>query len=190
VIGEGAAVLVLEELGHALGRGAHIYAEVLGQAASADAFHIAHPDVQGLGPARAMHWALQDAGLAPDQVDYINAHGSSTLQNDAAETAAIKTVFGPHASRLAISSTKSMIGHCFGAGGAIEALVVVLSICSDTIHPTINYEVPDPACDLDYVPNVARRLPVRVALSNSFGLGGQNACLVIGKWQAQPHAHS
>jgi len=189
VIGEGAAVLVLEELGHALGRGAHIYAEVLGQAASADAFHIAHPDVQGLGPARAMRWALQDADLAPDQVDYINAHGSSTLQNDAAETAAIKTVFGAHASRLAISSTKSMIGHCFGAGGAIEALVVVLSVCSDSVHPTINYEMPDPACDLDYVPNVARRLPVRVALSNSFGLGGQNACLVIGKWQGQTQVH-
>lgn len=181
VIGEGAGVFVLEERQHALARGARIYAEVLGQAASADAFHIAQPDPNGLGPARAMRWALQDAGIAPDTVDYVNAHGSATVQNDIAETAAIKSVFGEHAYRLAISSTKSMIGHCFGAAGAIEALAAIMSLVTDTIHPTINLETPDPACDLDYVPNVARVTPVNVALCNSFGLGGQNACVVVAK---------
>jgi len=181
VIGEGAAVLVLEALDHALARGARIYAEVLGQAASADAYHIAQPEATGAGPSRAMRWALADAGVAPTAVDYINAHGTSTPQNDSAETAAIKRVFGEHAYRLAISSSKSMIGHCFGAAGAIEAVAAIMSVYSDTIHPTINYETPDPACDLDYVPNVARRQPVHVALSNSFGFGGQNACLVVGK---------
>jgi len=182
VIGEGAAILVLEELEHALRRGARIYGELLGQAASADAHHIAHPDPTGAGPARAMRWALADAGLAPEQVTYINAHGTATEQNDSTETLAIKRAFGEHAYRLAISSTKSMIGHCFGGGGAIETLATIMTVYTDTIHPTINYETPDPACDLDYVPNVARRQRVEVAMKNSFGMGGQNACLVIGKW--------
>lgn len=181
VIGEGAGVFVLEEREHALARGAHIYAEVLGQSASADAYHIAQPDPNGLGPARAMRWALQDAGVAPEMIDYINAHGSATVQNDVAETAAIKRIFGDHAYRLAISSTKSMIGHCFGAAGAIEALTAIMAVATDTIHPTINLETPDPACDLDYVPNVARSARVTFALCNSFGLGGQNACLVVSK---------
>ena len=182
VIGEGSVILVLEELEHARRRGAHIYAEVLGQAATADAFHIAAPDPAGSGPARTMRWALADAGVAPEQVDYINAHGSATQPNDTAETAAIKQVFGEHAYDLSISSTKSMIGHLFGAAGAVEGLATVMAVHNDTIHPTINYETPDPACDLDYTPNVARRRPVQVALSNSFGLGGQNACVVFGKW--------
>lgn len=182
VIGEGAVVFVLEELVHALRRGARIYAEVLGQAASADAYHAAQPQADGAGPARCMRWALADAGVAPEQVQYVNAHGSATVQNDAAETAAIKAVFGEHAYRLAISSTKSMVGHLFGAAGAIEALATVMAVYTDTIHPTINYETPDPACDLDYVPNVARRRRVDVAMNNSFGLGGQNASLVFGKW--------
>jgi len=183
VIGEGAAVLVLEELEHARRRGAQVYAEMLGQAASADAYHIAQPDIEGTGPARAMRWALQDAAVTPESIDYVNAHGSGTLQNDIAETAAIKRVFGDHAYRLAVNSTKSMIGHCFGGAGAIEALTTIMSVYTDTLHPTINYETPDPACDLDYVPNVARRTRVEIAMSNSFGLGGQNACLVVGKLQ-------
>lgn len=182
VIGEGAVILVLEELEHALRRGARIYAEVLGQAATADAFHIAAPDPAGAGPARTMRWALADAGIAPQQVDYINAHGSGTQPNDAAETAAIKQVFGAHAYALSISSTKSMIGHLFGAAGAVEGLATVMALHNDTIHPTINYETPDPACDLDYTPNAARPRRVQVALSNSFGLGGQNACVVFGKY--------
>jgi len=181
IIGEGCAVLVLESLEHALSRGARIYAELLGHSASADAYHIAAPDPEARGAARAMRWALADAGIAPTEVDYVNAHGTATVLNDAAETRAIKEVFGEHAYRLAISSTKSMIGHCFGGAGAIEALVCVYSVYHDTIHPTINYETPDPDCDLDYVPNTARRQQVNVALSNSFGLGGQNACLVVGK---------
>jgi 3-oxoacyl-[acyl-carrier-protein] synthase II len=183
VIGEGAVVFVLEEIARARRRGARIYAELLGQAASADAYHVAQPQADGAGPARCMRWALADAGIAPEQVQYVNAHGSATIQNDAAETTAIKSVFGEHAYRLAVSSTKSMIGHLFGAAGAAEALATIMAVCDDTIHPTINYETPDPACDLDYVPNVARRQRVDVAMSNSFGLGGQNACLVFGKWQ-------
>jgi 3-oxoacyl-[acyl-carrier-protein] synthase II len=183
VIGEGAVILVLEELEHALRRRARIYAEILGQAASADAYHVVQPEANGTGPARTMRWALNDAGVEPEQISYINAHGSSTPQNDAAETTAIKRVFGKHAYRLAVSSTKSMVGHLFGAAGAIEALATIMTVYSDTIHPTINYETPDPACDLDYVPNVARRQCVEIAMSNSFGLGGQNACLVINKWQ-------
>jgi len=183
IVGEGCAVLVLESLEHALARGAHIYAEVLGQGASADAHHVAAPHPEGAGAARAMRWALADASIEPTQVDYINAHGTATVLNDAAETLAIKKVFGEHAYRLAVSSTKSMIGHAFGGAGAIEALVCVYTVYHDTIHPTINYETPDPDCDLDYVPNEARRARVNVALSNSFGLGGQNACLVIGKYR-------
>jgi 3-oxoacyl-[acyl-carrier-protein] synthase II len=131
-----------------------------------------------------MRWALADAGVPPEAVDYVNAHGSATVQNDAAETAAIKQVFGDHAYRLAISSTKSMIGHCFGAAGALEALATIMAVHTDTIHPTINLEQADPACDLDYVPNHARQSTVNVAITNSFGLGGQNACLVVGKYSA------
>ncbi len=182
VIGEGAGVFVLEELEHARRRGARIYAELLGQASAADAYHVAQPEATGVGPARTMRWALEDAGVAPEDVDYINAHGSATVQNDLAETAAIKRVFGEHAYRLAVNSTKSMIGHCFGAAGAIEGLATVMAVHTDTIHPTINLQEPDPGCDLDYVPNVARQRRVDVAISNSFGLGGQNACIVLGKY--------
>lgn len=182
ILGEGAGVLVLESLEHALRRGARIYAEVLGHASSADCSHVAAPDPDGAGAIRAMTWALRDAGIAPQEVDYINAHGSSTQLNDAVETGAIKKLFGEHAYRLAISSSKSMLGHLLGAAGSVEAIASVLSIDRAIIHPTINYETPDPACDLDYVPNVAREATVRVALSNSFGLGGQNACLVLRRY--------
>ncbi|HEY64134.1 MAG TPA: beta-ketoacyl-ACP synthase II [Caldilineae bacterium] len=183
VIGEGCGILILERLEHALARGARIYAEVVGHAASADAYHVAQPDPDGTGAINAMTWALEDAGLPPEAIDYINAHGTSTPLNDAIETKAIRRVFGAHADRLAVSSTKSMIGHCFGGAGAIEAVATVYTVYHDVIHPTINYEFPDPECDLDYVPNEARRARVRAALSNSFGLGGQNACLVITKWE-------
>lgn len=182
VIGEGAGIMVLERLEHALERGARIYAEIVGQSASADAYHVAAPEPEGAGAARAMAAAVNDAGLRPQDVDYINAHGTSTPIGDPTETRAIKQVFGEHAYDLAISSTKSMIGHTFGAAGAIEAMACVYSVVHDLIHPTINLEKPDPECDLDYVPQRARRTPVRVALSNSFGLGGQNACLVIAKY--------
>lgn len=184
VIGEAACVLVLEELERARARGAKIYAEVLGQAASSDAYHIAQPEATGLGPARCMRWALQDAGVAPEAAQYINAHGSGTLQNDPAETAAIKRVFGDHAYRVPISSTKSMIGHCFGGGGALEAFATAMTIQTGIIHPTINLTHPDPACDLDYVPNRARHCSVDVAMTNSFGLGGQNAVLVLARYPA------
>jgi beta-ketoacyl-acyl-carrier-protein synthase II len=179
IFSEGAAALVLESLEHARSRGARIYAEVLGHASSADAFHMAAPDPEAAGPVRAMRWALEDAGIAPEEVDYINAHGSSTPLNDSMETKAIKMMFGEHAYKLAISSTKSMIGHAMGASGALEAIACTLAITQGRIPPTINYENPDPECDLDYVPNQARQARVRVALSNSFGLGGQNACLVF-----------
>ncbi len=179
VFSEGAACVILERLDHALARGARIYAELAGHASTGDGFHIAAPDPTGAGPIRTMRWALRDAQLAPGQVDYINAHGTSTPANDSVETLAIKTVFGESARRIPISSTKSMIGHAMGASGAIEAVVCALTIQHGVIHPTINYEVPDPACDLDYVPNVSRPAPVKVALSNSFGLGGQNTCLVL-----------
>jgi 3-oxoacyl-[acyl-carrier-protein] synthase II len=182
VIGEGAGVFVLEELEHARRRGARIYAELLGQSAGADAYHVAQPEATGTGPARTMRWALEDAGVAPEAVDYVNAHGSATVQNDLAETAAIKRVFGEHAYCLAVNSTKSMIGHCFGAAGAVEGLATVMAVYTDTIHPTINLEQQDPGCDLDYVPNVARQRRVDVAISNSFGLGGQNACIVLAKY--------
>lgn len=184
VIGEAACVLVLEELERARARGAQIYAEVLGEAASSDAYHIAQPEATGLGPARCMRWALHDAGLAPEAIQYINAHGSGTLQNDPAETAAIKRVFGDYAYRVPISSTKSMIGHCFGGGGALETLATAMTIKTGVIHPTINLTHPDPVCDLDYVPNRARHCSVDVAMTNSFGLGGQNAVLVLGKYSA------
>jgi beta-ketoacyl-acyl-carrier-protein synthase II len=181
VFSEGAAVFVLESLEHARGRGAPIVAEILGHASSSDGFHVAQPDPEGLGAMRAMRWALEDAGVRPDQVDYINAHGSGTPLNDIAETKAIKGVFGDLAHQIPISSTKSMIGHAMGGAGAIEALVCAMTLRDQIIHPTINLETPDPECDLDYVPGTARPANVEVTLSNSFGLGGQNACLVLGK---------
>jgi beta-ketoacyl-acyl-carrier-protein synthase II len=184
IYSEGAASLVLEKLEHALERKARIYAEVVGQASSADAFHVAAPDPEATGPARAMRWALQDSGLDFTAVDYINAHGTSTPLNDITETKAIKMVFGEHAYDLAVSSTKSMIGHAMGASGALEAIACAMVITYGWIPPTINYEYPDPECDLDYIPNTARQRDVKVALSNSFGLGGQNACLVLKRYQA------
>jgi beta-ketoacyl-acyl-carrier-protein synthase II len=183
IFSEGCGIVVLESLDHAQQRGARIHAEVLGHAASSDAYDIAAPEPSGNGAARAMRWALRDADVTPDQVSYINAHGTSTAANDSGETHAIKTVFGEHAYTTPISSSKSMIGHGLGAAGALEAIVCVQTLRHDLIHPTINYNTPDPDCDLDYVPNVARSTPVKVTLSNSFGLGGQNACLVLGKFE-------
>ena len=179
VVGEGAGVLVLEELETALERGAKIRAEVIGIGMSADAFHMVAPPEGGVGAAASMRAALLDAGISPEQVDYINAHGTSTDINDLYETQAIKTVFGEYARRLPISSTKSMTGHLLGAAGGIEAIYTVLTIERGMIPPTINYENPDPECDLDYVPNLARETQVGLALSNSFGFGGTNATLVL-----------
>lgn len=181
ILSEGAGTMILESLEHAQARGAFIYAEVLGYASSNDGYHIAQPDPDGAGAIRAMQWALQDAGLAPSEIDYINAHGTSTPINDSNETRAIKRVFNEHAHKLAISSTKSMLGHAMGASGTLEAIACALTITHGIIPPTINYENPDPECDLDYVPNQARHQQVRTALSNSFGLGGQNACIILQK---------
>jgi 3-oxoacyl-[acyl-carrier-protein] synthase II len=181
VYSEGAAMFVLESLEHACRRNARIYAEVKGFAASNDAYHIAAIDPEGKGAQRAMRWAIQDARINVDNIDYINAHGTSTRANDAIETYAIKQLFGEHAYDIPISSTKSMIGHAMGAAGAVEAVACVMTLHEQVIHPTINYTTPDPACDLDYVPNVAREAKVKYLLSNSFGLGGQNACLVLGR---------
>jgi 3-oxoacyl-[acyl-carrier-protein] synthase II len=183
VMGEGAAVLVLEEYEHAMKRGAKIYAELVGYGATADAYHITAPCVDGEGAVKCMLRALEDAKLSPDEVDYINAHGTSTKLNDAAETLAIKKVFGERAYKIPISSTKSMIGHLLGAAGAIEAVATIMTIHTGIIHPTINYENPDPECDLDYVPNEARKKEVNVAISNSFGFGGHNVCLVFKKFE-------
>jgi len=183
IFSEGAAALVIESLEHAQARGARIYAELAGHASSTDAFHVAQPDPEAAGPVRAMRWAINDAGLKPEEIDYINAHGSSTALNDSTETRAIKALFGEHAYKLAISSTKSMLGHAMGASGALEAIACALAITHGIIPPTINYENPDPECDLDYVPNKARQQPVNTAMSNSFGLGGQNACLVLKRFQ-------
>ncbi len=183
VMGEGAAVVVLESLEHAQGRGAHIYAEVVGYGASCDAFHITAPDEDGIGAARSMEAALRDAGLRPEEIDYINAHGTSTPLNDPIETRAIRTVFGSYAYKVPISSTKSMVGHLMGAAGAVEAITCVRTLQTGTIHPTINYETPDPECDLDYVPNQARVTHPRTALSNSFGFGGHNATLIFHAWE-------
>ena len=182
VPGEAAAVVVLEELGHARRRDAPVYAEVLGYAANCDAYHITSPSPGGEGAARCMKLALRDARVAPHQVDYINAHGTSTPLNDALETAAVKTVFGDHSRRLALSSNKSMLGHTWGASGAVEAVFTALTIKEGIIPPTINLDYPDPECDLDYVPHEARRARVRVAVSNSFGFGGTNAVLVLGQF--------
>ncbi|MBM4422010.1 MAG: beta-ketoacyl-ACP synthase II [Chloroflexi bacterium] len=183
VFSEGCGVMVLERLETALARGARILAEVIGHAASSDAFHVAQPDPSGAGAIRAMKWALKDARIDPSEVDYVNAHGSSTPINDPLETMAIKTVFGERARKLMISSTKSMIGHPMGASGTLEAIACVKSINTGIVHPTVNLDNPDPECDLDYVPNTARNASVRVALSNSFGLGGQNACVVLKKYE-------
>jgi 3-oxoacyl-[acyl-carrier-protein] synthase II len=183
VMSEGAGILVLEERETALGRGARIYAEVIGYGANSDAYHITTPAPEGVGAARCMGLALEDGELRPEEVDYINAHGTSTPYNDVNETQAVKRVFGDHAARLAISSTKSMTGHLLGAAGAIEAAYTALTLYHGVAPPTINYEYPDPECDLDYVPNRARPMPVRVALSNSFGFGGTNACLALRRHQ-------
>jgi len=179
VIGEGSGVVVLEEMESAKKRGATIYAEVAGYGLSGDAFHITSPAPDGEGAARCMTMALEDAGIAPEEIDYINAHGTSTKFNDQFETMAIKKVFGDHARKVAVSSTKSMTGHLLGAAGGIEAVFTAMAIREGVLPPTINYEVPDPECDLDYVPNEARRTRVRVALSNSMGFGGTNAALVL-----------
>jgi 3-oxoacyl-[acyl-carrier-protein] synthase II len=180
ILSEGAGVLVIEELEHARRRGANIYAEVLGVGSTADAHHITAPHPDGVGAARAMLNCLRDARLNPEDVEYINAHGTSTELGDAAETGAIKKVFGEHARRLAISSTKSMIGHLLGASGGVEAIATAMTLRSSVIHPTINLDTPDLACDLDYVPKVARETRVRRALSNSFGFGGHNCCVAFG----------
>jgi 3-oxoacyl-[acyl-carrier-protein] synthase II len=182
VLAEGAAILVLETLESAQARGAEIKAEVLGYGISADAHHPTASSSEG--PARAMRLALADARLAPEAVEYINAHGTSTTLNDQHETEAIKAVFGDHARRLAVSSTKSMTGHLVGAAGAVEAVATVLALRHGILPPTINYTTPDPACDLDYVPNQARAVAIRTAMSNSFAFGGTNAILVLGHWEA------
>jgi len=183
VPGEGAGTLILESLEHATSRGARIYGEVLGYATTNDAFHQVAPDETGEAPARAVTLAIRDAGLEPADVDYVNAHGTSTQLNDAGETKALKIALGEHAYKVAISSTKSMIGHLLGAAGAVEAIATLLTINRGIIHPTINYENPDPVCDLDYVPNTARRKDVRVAISNGFGFGGHNAVVVLARYE-------
>ena len=182
VMGEGAAALVLEELDHAKARGAEIIAELKGYGSTDDAFHITAPNEDADGPSRAMTQALNDAGLNPEDVQYINAHGTSTYLNDKIETAAIKRVFGDHAYKLSISSTKSMVGHLLGASGAIELAACAMSIKDGKVHPTINHETPDPELDLDYVPNTARELQVNHAISNSLGFGGHNTSLAIGRF--------
>ncbi|CAN5552098.1 beta-ketoacyl-ACP synthase II [soil metagenome] len=184
VIGEGAGILVLEEMNHALDRNATIYAELLGAGTSSDAYHPIAPHPEGVGAARAIQMALAEASVKPEEIDFVNAHAASTPLGDAAETASIKLALGEeHARSIPVNSTKSMLGHTMGAAGAIETLATVLSIRDGRVHPTINQETPDPDCDLDYVPNEARSVDIRFALKNSFGLGGQNACLVVGRWE-------
>ncbi|MFZ3132633.1 MAG: beta-ketoacyl-ACP synthase II [Desulfosporosinus sp.] len=182
VMGEGAGVLVLESLEHAEARGAHIYAELAGYGSTSDAYHITSPAPGGAGAVQAMRLAIKDAGLSVEEVDYINAHGTGTGPNDSVETSAIKTLFGSYASKLAISSTKSMTGHLMGAAGAIEAIICALSIERGAIPPTANYGEPDPECDLDYVPNIARKQEVKVVMSNSLGFGGHNATILLKKF--------
>jgi len=182
VTGEGSGIVILEELEFALNRGARIYAEVLGYGFNSDAYHIVAPDPDGKGAASCMKMAVSDAGISGDEIDYINAHGTSTLLNDLSETRAIKSVFQGHANNIPISANKSTMGHLWGAAGAVEAIFCILTITQGIIPPTINYETPDPECDLDYVPNVAREAKVRVALSNSFGFGGTNATLIFSQF--------
>lgn len=182
VIGEGSGILILEELEHAKKRGANIYAEIVGYGMSGDAFHVTQPDETGSGATRVMQLAIKDAGISPDQIGYVNAHGTSTPYNDKFESMAIRRVLGDHADKVAVSSTKSMTGHALGAAGGIEAVLSVLAIHNKKLPPTINYEFPDPECDLDYVPNVSRDAEVEFALSNSFGFGGTNACLVFRRY--------
>ncbi|MDP4169326.1 MAG: beta-ketoacyl-ACP synthase II [Bacillota bacterium] len=184
VMGEGAGIVVLEELEHALARGAKIYAEIVGYGATGDAYHITAPAPGGEGGARAMKMALDDGGLKPEEVDYINAHGTSTEYNDKYETMAIKEVFGEHAYKTAISSTKSMTGHLLGAAGGVEAIFTVLAMKDSILPPTINYETPDPECDLDYVPNTARKKEIHAAISNSLGFGGHNATIAFKKFES------
>lgn len=181
VMGEGSGVLILEEYEHALARGAKIYGEILGYGATGDAYHMTAPDAEARGGVSVMEKTLQDAGFTPENIDYINAHGTSTPANDKIETKAIKLVFGDYAKRVPISSIKSMTGHLLGAGGAVELITCLLIMKEGIIPPTINYTEPDPDCDLDYVPNVARRVSISTAMSNSFGFGGHNACLIVGK---------
>ena len=183
VMGEGAGILVLEELEHAKARGAKIYGEIVGYGTNCDAHHITAPDPTGTWPAACIQQALSDAGIAPEQVDYVNAHGTSTPLNDSGETAALKKVFGDHAGKLMVSSTKSMTGHMLGAGGAVEAIFSLLALKDGFVPATINYQVPDPACDLDIVPNQGREADIRYAISDSLGFGGHNACLVFHKWE-------
>jgi len=183
VIAEGCGILVLEELEHAKKRGAKIYAELIGYGFNADAYHMTAPCPDGEGAARCMELALEDAGISPEEIDYINAHGTSTPLNDVAETKAIKKVFKDHAYKLMVSSTKSMTGHLLGGAGGLEAVFTVLSLYEGIVPPTINYEEQDPECDLDYVPNKARKADIKVALSNAFGFGGCNACLIFRKWE-------
>lgn len=180
---EGSAVLVVEKLSHALRRSANILVEIVGHGVSSDAHHSVQPDEDGSGAARAIRWALENAGLKPTEIDYINAHGTSTPKNDLVETLAIKQVFGDYAARVPISSSKSMIGHVLGGAGALEAVASIETILDGIIHPTTNYEVPDPLCDLDYVPNVSRRQSIDTVLSNSFGFGGQNSCLILKRFE-------
>jgi 3-oxoacyl-[acyl-carrier-protein] synthase II len=182
VMGEGAAILVLEELGHAVRREAHIYGEVLGYSLTNDAYHMSAPHPTGSEAVRAIDLALRDAELHPEDIEHINAHGSSTPLNDRIETMAIKQVFREHAHHIPISGTKALYGHALGASGAIEAAIGALSLADDYLPPTVNYEIPDPECDLDYLPNIGRVAHVRYLLSNSFGFGGINACLVLGRF--------
>jgi 3-oxoacyl-[acyl-carrier-protein] synthase II len=182
VMGEGGGLLVLEELGHALRRGARIYAELSGIGFTADAHHITEPAPGGEGAVRSMRAAIQDAGLAPADVQFINAHGTSTYYNDRSESAAIRSLFGAHADSLKVNSTKSMIGHLLGAAGAVESIATVMTLYTGKIHPTRNYEFPDPDCDLDYVPSKMREMDVAVAITNTFGFGGHNASLLFRKY--------
>jgi 3-oxoacyl-[acyl-carrier-protein] synthase II len=180
VLSEGAGIVVVEELEHARKRGATIHAELLGVGSTADAYHITAPHPEGAGAGRAMANALKDARVSPNDIEYINAHGTSTELGDTAETIAIKRVFGPHAHKLAVSSTKSMLGHLLGASGGVELIATIMSLKTRVVHPTINYRTPDPTCDLDYVPNEAREMKVTTAISNSFGFGGHNCTLAVG----------
>jgi 3-oxoacyl-[acyl-carrier-protein] synthase II len=183
VVSDGCGVLVLESLDHAMARGARVYAEVLGYGVSSDAYHVSAPHPEGRGSALAMRRAIADAGLKPEDIRYINAHATATPIGDPAEVVAIKSVFGSRAYEIPVNATKSMIGHLLGAAGAVEAIATIMTIQEGILHPTINYEHPDPECDLDCVPNEARRTQVDIALSNSFGFGGQNACLVFRSWE-------